>query len=480
MDGRRITITILLIFITSLMGFLLFYSLSSAGKRNPAIPNRSYSEPIPPIHEANPSDTIRYDKKSIEEKKADNSIDFRRADIHALNAPATTEGHLKNLAEYLGSVSSNDAMKARTIFRWITANIEYDVQSLEPGERRLVDPKEILRKRRCVCGGYSALFDNLAQKAGIQSQEIYGFLKGAEYIPGESVGKDVNHSWNAIKLDGKWYLIDITLGGGFLNSNGEYISSFNDFYFLAPPEQLIFTHYPEKQKWQLLRNPISKSQFEELVFVSPLFFQYELDIGGHSKGVIKIDSPHEIKIGCPEGISLISSLQPINGNIDGNHSLTQIRDEIATTKIDVPRDGDYILTIFSKEITDGMTFEAAAIDSFNNTIQYRIMARNYSSDLAGGFPEKFGAFSIRNAYLEGPFSASLTAGKEVIFKIRVPGAARVAVVQGNQWEFLDYYSGMSYGEIQLKSSGNVDIMAQFPGKEAFEGLLRYNVKSGTI
>lgn len=47
---------------------------------------------------------------------------------------------------------------------------------------------------------------------------------------------------------------------------------FDDFYFLTDPEEFIYTHFPDEERWQLLEAPISLEEFEKRVFKTSAFF----------------------------------------------------------------------------------------------------------------------------------------------------------------------------------------------------------------
>lgn len=47
---------------------------------------------------------------------------------------------------------------------------------------------------------------------------------------------------------------------------------FDDFYFLTDPEEFIYTHFPDEERWQLLDAPVSLEEFEKRVFKTSAFF----------------------------------------------------------------------------------------------------------------------------------------------------------------------------------------------------------------
>ena len=61
----------------------------------------------------------------------------------------------------------------------------------------------------------------------------------------------------------------------------------DEYYFMPDPHQLIFTHMPQDQNWQLLERPISLADFENLVPVKSAFFKYGLQILSHREAVIR-------------------------------------------------------------------------------------------------------------------------------------------------------------------------------------------------
>lgn len=55
-------------------------------------------------------------------------------------------------------------------------------------------------------------------------------------------------------------------------------SRYDDFYFLADPEDFIDSHYPAEQKWQLLDTPITLEEFEKRVFKTSQFYRLGLKL----------------------------------------------------------------------------------------------------------------------------------------------------------------------------------------------------------
>jgi transglutaminase/protease-like cytokinesis protein 3 len=66
---------------------------------------------------------------------------------------------------------------------------------------------------------------------------------------------------------------------------------YDDHYFLTDPKEFIYEFFPLQSEWQLLRNPITLAEFEELPFVRSLFFRYQLSFpSDNMKSVMPTDS----------------------------------------------------------------------------------------------------------------------------------------------------------------------------------------------
>ena len=62
-----------------------------------------------------------------------------------------------------------------------------------------------LVKGKAVCEGYAESLQYLLQRAGIQSVEVFGYG-----ITDPETGAGENHAWNIVRIDGEYYLVDLT------------------------------------------------------------------------------------------------------------------------------------------------------------------------------------------------------------------------------------------------------------------------------
>jgi len=306
--------------------------------------------------------------------------EFEQIDKHALNAPKSVEQSLEKLAAYLISPAKNDREKVRAIYRWITNNIAYDDESLFSGTTTENRAEAVLKNHRAICDGYAGLFKELAQLAGIEVEVISGYSKGYSYVIENADA--INHAWNAVKIEGQWQLIDATWGAGYLDDKQKrFVRQFQDHYFLTPPEQLIYDHFPKQDKWQLLTSPILKSQYDQLVYLRPAFFKAGLGIGSHSHYLIKTENQVVITLHAPTQTAI--SVQLLQGNYEVESSQTSIyhHDDKYDITATFPRQGKYLFRLFAKPQN--------APGSYHWALDYRIIAsRGMQADEQTVLPEQ--------------------------------------------------------------------------------------------
>jgi hypothetical protein len=190
--------------------------------------------------------------------------DYSKIDMKSETVPSNIKT-AKEIARYLTRHLTSPTDKTRAIYFWITHNIRYDVGMLK-SNYRYTNPQEliddVLAKRKGVCSNYSALFNACCQSVGIESYVIDGYIRqnGKLYL--------IGHSWNAVKIDNRFYNIDATWDAGHV-TDGKFTQQFRDANFMIPPAEFIKTHIPFDPIWQFSTNPISFKDFDSGNFEKP-------------------------------------------------------------------------------------------------------------------------------------------------------------------------------------------------------------------
>jgi transglutaminase/protease-like cytokinesis protein 3 len=195
----------------------------------------------------------------------------------ASKTPPTAKASIGSLGAYLGKVAQDEYTQALTIYCWLSQNLRYDYESYGYWKANLPmaaqAPEIVLKRGTAVCSGYSQLFEALCTAAGLECKSINGYAKGAGYQPGDVFMPFLsNHAWNAVKINGKWELIDATWG----DCLGENATP-NFFYFCTSPRQLISSHLPIDKQWQLMDEPWTLAAFQCRPQIYPAFYGLGLE-----------------------------------------------------------------------------------------------------------------------------------------------------------------------------------------------------------
>ena len=225
-------------------------------------------------------DSLIYSEKKTSTKVVSKKIppfsQYKKLDDYAKNAPSNVATDITTLANYLIKPAQNEMEKTRLLFSWIAFHVKYDDVGYNTNKYGDLTAEGVLKSRKAVCEGFANLFKSLASSAGLKAEKISGYAKGYAYKTGQDFTK-ANHAWNAINIDGKWKLFDVTWAQGYGDTkNGKLVSKvqFDDYWFDTHPKEFIFTHFPEVQTWQLLTSQLTLKQYETLPYVGKEFFKY--------------------------------------------------------------------------------------------------------------------------------------------------------------------------------------------------------------
>jgi hypothetical protein len=128
----------------------------------------------------------------------------------ALNVDEKTSQNAELLVKHLIKGKSGDKEKFDILFKWVSLNIRYSHSEFyEPIDYNPQSISRILRTKHTICLGYAQLMDTLCKLAELKNLTITGYGKGEIFDIGDSVYFS-NHAWNAVNIDGLWYLYDLT------------------------------------------------------------------------------------------------------------------------------------------------------------------------------------------------------------------------------------------------------------------------------
>jgi hypothetical protein len=216
------------------------------------------------------------------------AIKFTRADSIASLYPNYPLENVEKLTSLLTHDLPTDVEKFRSIFRWITLNIGYNVVLVRKDEEKKLQYKRepvklaawnkkystlidthLLTKMLAVCSGYSELLTQMCTFANIPCKKITGYARTSR--SSFVVAGKTDHAWNVVELNRKWYLCDPTWASGS-TMNDQFVREFKEHYFLAEPSLFARNHFPLDTAWLLMTpKPTLKEFASAPVFLTGSF-----------------------------------------------------------------------------------------------------------------------------------------------------------------------------------------------------------------
>ena len=241
------------------------------------------------------------------------------------------------------------------IFYWVTHNIAYDTKSFFSGRDADCTPEGVFRNGCGVCSGYARFYKYLNDKFNIETECITCYSKGYGYKVGEKPKS--NHEYNAIKIDGNWYLIDPCWSAGHVNGT-TFTFQFNEFYFCCPPEYIITDHFPDDKEWQLLPNKISVLQYQKFPLFQKHFFKLGFTMVEPFTNIIEGSGVISLKLffrNDIESLYILTNLEFNKRKVENCTKCTK-KNNYFDIQVKLNNKGDYLLRLFGSATEYGSTY----------------------------------------------------------------------------------------------------------------------------
>lgn len=218
---------------------------------------------------------------------------------------------------YLTSHFADPKQRVKAIHDFVALRLTYDYDTLakltanQYASVPSQEAKAVFAARTGVCEGYARLTAALGKAAGIDIKYITGYIRDTRRRPPDT-GTDAAikaalegylHAWNAVQLDGKWQLLDVTWDDP---KEGDIETT----YLFTPPSAFIRDHLPDDKKWQLLEKPLSVGEFARQPFMTPLAAELEISLEQPTRSQVTVDGELTIVVDNPRHLEVQGESRP--------------------------------------------------------------------------------------------------------------------------------------------------------------------------
>jgi transglutaminase/protease-like cytokinesis protein 3 len=219
---------------------------------------------------------------------------------------------VEDLANQIEKDFSSDANKSRAAFFWLTKNIRYNLREFYNPNKRNYSFRysseeekteklqafkdnlvaETFKNKTGVCEEYAQSFKKICDLLKIKAEVIKGNVRNTADEIGQ-ISNTTNHAWNAVKIDEKWIILDVTWAAGS-ESNGKWIRDFDDYFYDIPTRKIFKTHYPEDKIWVIRFGRMSEKEFYNQPIYSNTFLRLKANLISPQTGIISLKSSESI------------------------------------------------------------------------------------------------------------------------------------------------------------------------------------------
>ena len=372
--------------------------------------------------------------------------------------------YVDSITSKIIELSSNDFEKVKLAHDVICLTTKYDAKSFFSNTIPSQSWRNVVTTNTAVCEGYANLFQKYMSKLQINASKVSGFARGVGTSILNENPRYSNHAWNAVQIEGCWYLIDCTWDSGYLSGKKSVQSYTTDWLFLNP-EHFIYTHFPDNPKYQLIQPALSLAEFSAL----PDFRPKLIDITGDSfvsiKKLNQAEDFYKLEYRIKDGYTLTFTINEASGSPVNNRSLTEKDGGLTVTRMNFPEAGIYSVQIFY--------FKEGAKQG-NSCGQFLVKATSGNSVK---YPTLYNV-SAANVSINSPKESPLKAGETISFDLHAEGKSFAAVIIGKNFNQLENDGNGNFtGQITIPA-GTKQVSVAFSSKQtgSYETYAVYEVE----
>ena len=294
------------------------------------------------------------------------SQNFDTVDAKILTYPRFN--NVEDLANRIDKDFKSDAYKARAAFFWLAKNIRYNLKEYYNPRKRSYRFKysseadriqkiqaindsfiaATFKNKLGVCEEYAQSFKKICDLLHIEAAVIKGNVRTDAREIG-TVSNTTNHAWNAVKIDGKWQILDATWAAGY-EYNGKWVRKFNEYFYNIPIDKIFKTHYPKEAIWVLHFGRMSLEEFYNQPIYTNTFLALDSELISPKNGIINLKKSENIVLKFKDLDTTSQIIYAITGNKYAQKPIITVVDNMATLTIKNPnRNADLTLYINNKD-----------------------------------------------------------------------------------------------------------------------------------
>ncbi|KAK9386957.1 hypothetical protein V1515DRAFT_602454 [Lipomyces mesembrius] len=224
----------------------------------------------------------------------------------------------------------SDLQRLRAIFIFCTERIIWQQAPppLDEYDEPSYDIARIFRSKKASSDELANCVRSMCDLLQIPCDVVTGYLRA----PGETVDSQtsrVNHAWNAVVVDGEWRMIDASLSSPTHPRRSLYTNcpstAAEDFYFLARPSELLFTHIPRYRTQQHIVPKLSQELLLDLPSICPAMFKYNLFLSDFDTSLLRTSGADVIQIDvqAPVDVDCIADIEVRGYCVDADGDLME-------------------------------------------------------------------------------------------------------------------------------------------------------------
>ena len=269
--------------------------------------------------------------------------------------PADAESSIASVARHIAQRERDPWMRVKALHDYVADRVSYDVESYRAGKYPPQDAETVFRTRRSVCAGYANLLAAMGQASGDEIVVVGGDARtNGRDLTGEG------HAWNAARIGGRWTLLDATWDAGFLKED-RFVKRYSTEFLFTPPEVQGLSHFPEEERWQLRRPPLSRGEFLRQPLMRPLFYAEGFTLVSPDRPQVTVDAVLEALLRNPRHRYVLAHYERRDRGVRADCAVEQ--GPTVSVRCELPDEGTYRVVLFSNRTQEGTYQQVGEIEA---------------------------------------------------------------------------------------------------------------------